>query len=219
MRRIWSFFRGSKKGRILEYQFKEIFRLASLNYVLHISLAIHYNGAMDIARCYKILEIEPDASLEEVKQVYRDLVCVWHPDRFSNNPRLREKAEEKLKQVNLAYEVVTNPQRSGCPQSAFHAKERRKHPRNPCAIVLNHATFDRPCSSMYDFIQDISAGGVFIKTNEQFVAGQTVTLSFALPRFGELLNLSSEVVRVCRRGVGVRFKVSPRYQKFLATFV
>lgn len=175
---------------------------------------------MDIWRCYEILEIEPDASPEQVKQGYKDLVCVWHPDRFSHNPRLREKAEEKLKEVNLAYEIVTDPQRKGCPQSPGRfSRERRKHPRNPCAIVLNHATFNRPCSSMYDFIQDISAGGVFIKTHEQFAVGQTVALSFSLPRFGELLNLSSEVVRLCHEGVGVRFKVSPRYQKFLAAFV
>ena len=69
------------------------------NYLLHISGSIHYNGAMDIVRCYEILEVEPDASLDEVKQVYKDLVCVWHPDRFSHNPRLRKRAEEKLKKL------------------------------------------------------------------------------------------------------------------------
>jgi curved DNA-binding protein CbpA len=59
---------------------------------------------MDIRHCYETLELTPDASVEDVKQAYRDLVNIWHPDRVSNNPRLKQKAEEKLKQINTAYE-------------------------------------------------------------------------------------------------------------------
>lgn len=42
----------------------------------------------------------------ELKQAYKDIISVWHPDRFSANPRLREKAEQKVKHINLAYETV-----------------------------------------------------------------------------------------------------------------
>jgi nucleotide-binding universal stress UspA family protein len=41
-----------------------------------------------------------------LEEAYRDLVQVWHPDRYSYNPRLRSKAEEKLKEVNNAYELL-----------------------------------------------------------------------------------------------------------------
>jgi hypothetical protein len=34
----------------------------------------------ELARCYRVLGLEPGASLEEVKSAYRDLVNVWHPD-------------------------------------------------------------------------------------------------------------------------------------------
>jgi TonB family protein len=50
------------------------------------------------------LEIEPGASPEEVRQAYLDQTKIWHPDRFSNDIRLQKKAEEKLKQINLAYQ-------------------------------------------------------------------------------------------------------------------
>jgi len=59
---------------------------------------------MDIRHCHETLELTPDASVEDVKQAYRDLVNIWHPDRVSNNPRLKQKAEEKLKEINTAYE-------------------------------------------------------------------------------------------------------------------
>lgn len=55
-------------------------------------------------RYYKILGLEPGASPEEVKQAYRDLCRVWHPDRFPNDPRLQQKAQEKQKEINEAYE-------------------------------------------------------------------------------------------------------------------
>src|SRR5918996_2662510 len=51
----------------------------------------------------RVLEIERGASLEEIKQAYRDQTKVWHPDRFSNDLRLQKKAEDKIKQLNLAY--------------------------------------------------------------------------------------------------------------------
>jgi len=59
---------------------------------------------MDITQCYEILELNPDASIDEVQQAYKDLVNIWHPDRVSHNPRLKQKAEEKLKQINAAHE-------------------------------------------------------------------------------------------------------------------
>lgn len=62
---------------------------------------------MDIRKCFETLEIDRGSSLEEARQAYKDLVTIWHPDRFSRNPRLREKAENKLKEINAAYEAVS----------------------------------------------------------------------------------------------------------------
>ena len=51
----------------------------------------------------RILEVEPGAPAEEIRQAYRDQTKVWHPDRFSNDTRLQKKAEERIKQINSAY--------------------------------------------------------------------------------------------------------------------
>jgi hypothetical protein len=61
---------------------------------------------MDIRKCYEVLELRPGYSQADLKLAYKDLVQVWHPDRFVHNPRLKEKAETKLKQINAAYEVL-----------------------------------------------------------------------------------------------------------------
>jgi len=51
----------------------------------------------------RLLEVEPGASTEEIKQAYRDQTKVWHPDRFCNDTRLQQKAEERIRQINSAY--------------------------------------------------------------------------------------------------------------------
>lgn len=68
---------------------------------------------MDIRKCFKILELSPDVTVRELNEAYKDLVSVWHPDRFPNNPRLRKKAEEKLKLLNDAYDNILNYLRTG----------------------------------------------------------------------------------------------------------
>jgi curved DNA-binding protein CbpA len=63
---------------------------------------------MGLRRCLEILDLGREASIEDVNQAYRDCVNVWHPDRFANNPRLREKAEKKLKEINEAHDTLTS---------------------------------------------------------------------------------------------------------------
>ena len=61
----------------------------------------------ELRECYRLLEVEPGASPEEVKRAYRELVKIWHPDRFSHDPNLQWRATEKLKLINLAYEQIS----------------------------------------------------------------------------------------------------------------
>ncbi len=61
---------------------------------------------MNLQRCLKILELETIGSLQDAKRAYKDLVRVWHPDRFQSNPRLKQKADQKLREINLAYNYL-----------------------------------------------------------------------------------------------------------------
>jgi curved DNA-binding protein CbpA len=55
---------------------------------------------------FDILALRPGATPSEIKEAYRDLVKVWHPDRFGNDARLRQKAELQLKLINEAYRIL-----------------------------------------------------------------------------------------------------------------
>lgn len=55
---------------------------------------------------YKVLGVSEDASQEEIRSAYLSLVKKYHPDKYSDNP-LKELANEKLKEINEAYELLT----------------------------------------------------------------------------------------------------------------
>ena len=61
---------------------------------------------------YEVLGVSPNASDEEVKRAYRELARKYHPDNYQNNP-LADLAEEKMKEVNEAYDAITKARSGG----------------------------------------------------------------------------------------------------------
>jgi hypothetical protein len=55
-----------------------------------------------LKRYYNILNISPDASLEEVKSAYRVLAKEYHPDHHPD----KEYAEQRMKEINEAYREI-----------------------------------------------------------------------------------------------------------------
>lgn len=52
---------------------------------------------------YEILELEPEAGLEEIRTAYRRLVKRYHPDVFDGDP---EEAHERMAAINEAYDAL-----------------------------------------------------------------------------------------------------------------
>ncbi|MEX0895839.1 MAG: DnaJ C-terminal domain-containing protein [Patescibacteria group bacterium] len=71
---------------------------------------------------YDILEVKKSASDAEIKSAYRKAALKWHPDK---NPDNKAEAETKFKEINEAYQVLSDKQkRSSYDQyghSAFDA--------------------------------------------------------------------------------------------------
>lgn len=66
---------------------------------------------------YKLLNVNKDASADEMKKSYRKLAMQYHPDRNPNN----KEAETKFKAIAEAYEVLSDPQKRAAYDSYGHA--------------------------------------------------------------------------------------------------
>ena len=106
----------------------------------------------DLGKSYEVLGVKPGVSVAELKAAHRDLAKVWHPDRFVHDPGLQKKAQEKLKEINAAYEVLTSgkvPPRRPAPPPTYATqppvtRRRSHHPRSSglgLALLMFMAVF------------------------------------------------------------------------------
>ena len=61
---------------------------------------------------YKVLGVSRSATDEEIKDAYRSLAKKYHPDQYAESP-LKELADEKMKEINEAYDAITAGRKSG----------------------------------------------------------------------------------------------------------
>ena len=75
---------------------------------------------MPVKDYYKILGVREDASDAEIKKAFRNLAKQYHPDTNPGN----KQAEEKFKEINEAYEVLSNKQKRAQYEQLRHAQAR-----------------------------------------------------------------------------------------------
>jgi len=123
---------------------------------------------MEIKQCIKLLELEGPISADKIKQAYKDMVNIWHPDRFPNNPRLKQKAEQKLKDINVAYTTLMNhlyteqgdDQKQGAkePENSKEIKTSlQKRDRTEAIVEAGTGTVLRLWSNLSSFVHRIAS--------------------------------------------------------------
>lgn len=69
---------------------------------------------------YKVLGVSENATQEEIRRAYLELVKKYHPDRYQGTP-FENEANEKMKEINEAYDMLTKKQSSTSSSSSQYS--------------------------------------------------------------------------------------------------
>lgn len=63
---------------------------------------------MNYEQCCQVLEVDPSAGIDEIKQAYRSKAKEWHPDKHSTESQENiENAERIMQSINAAYTSIS----------------------------------------------------------------------------------------------------------------
>ena len=104
---------------------------------------------------YEILKISENATGEEIKNAYKKLVKKYHPDLFEGDKNF---AEEKIKQINQAYDILSVPQKKAeydnwlHPKSSPYSVSNSPHQTQSSYTQTNHSSAKKPLWSLSEFL-------------------------------------------------------------------
>lgn len=159
-----------------------------------------------LSRYFDILDIRRGASIDEVKRAYRDMAQVWHPDRYVHNPRLRAKAEEKLKTINEAYQQIctytehsstrtSEPPKNSPPPPTSNSSTRSSARADPRGTKPPPDTSPPPPKPPPSSTTDGPASGRKTSNRTGCIVAAMVAMAFLIPLLVSLKNkATSEVV-------------------------
>lgn len=117
---------------------------------------------MDIRTCFTLLDLDPNATIEEAKLAYKAQVRRWHPDQFPAGSVTQMGAQEQLKRINIAYarikaHIPSRPHRPTAPQKQSASRSRsRAHKsqaqRAPSRKTKKHGWLD----TLFDMLNTFS---------------------------------------------------------------
>jgi DnaJ-class molecular chaperone len=61
-----------------------------------------------IVESRKLLGVDKEVELKELKSIYRNFMKDWHPDKIQDNPEAKQEAEEKSKAFIEAYHLLVS---------------------------------------------------------------------------------------------------------------
>lgn len=101
---------------------------------------------------YEILGVNRDATDEQIKAAYREKARKFHPDNFADNPAAAEMANEKMKEINDAYDAAI--------------KRRKNRTSGGSGYANNWGANNESASSNFNDVRRLISSGRFEEAQE-----------------------------------------------------
>jgi hypothetical protein len=63
---------------------------------------------MNLKKCLQVLQLQQAGSKSDVERAYHEMIETWRPNRFAAGSLLQNQAEDKIKEINIAYQTLTS---------------------------------------------------------------------------------------------------------------
>jgi DnaJ-class molecular chaperone len=162
---------------------------------------------------YDLLGVSKNASADEIKKAYRKQALEWHPDRHKDN---KEEAEKRFKEINEAYQVLSDSQKKSAydqfghaaftpgggfaNQGGFPGQSSQGGKYGPFSYTYTTSGGDSPFSG-FDF-------GDPFDIFEQFFGGTPFRQARQLPRYGITIDFMEAV-----KGIEKEVKIEGKKRK------
>lgn len=113
---------------------------------------------------YQVLGVSPNATDDEIKQAYRALVRKYHPDKYAGTD-LADMANEKMKDINAAYEQIQEMRKRGATGEYSTAGDR--------SYSSSHENYSQ------------SSGGIYAQIRSMINAGELEKAEILLQSVGQ----------------------------------
>ncbi|MBR4327483.1 MAG: J domain-containing protein [Bacteroidales bacterium] len=161
---------------------------------------------------YKILEVDSNATADQIKKSYRRLAMTYHPDRNPGN----KAAEDMFKEINEAYDVLSNPEKrqkfdlmrdgknnstdfytknSGSTSSYKKTSGGTKSGSNDDDFDFDLDYFKRKTSEYSDFFNNFFRNSTLFK-GDDFTGAITISLQEAYTGSTRILNILDQKLRI-----------------------
>ena len=105
---------------------------------------------------YKALGVSVNATDEEIKKAYRALARKYHPDNFAGTP-MAELAEEKMKEINEAYDMLTKAHSSTARENTSDNVDANTFAYARIRRMINSGSIDEANATL-DYISPTARG-------------------------------------------------------------
>ena len=92
---------------------------------------------------YSVLGVDHNASEDDIKSAYRALARKYHPDNFADNETARTMAEEKMKEINEAYDTIMKGRKNSGYGNAGSSTYDTSHNRSVYITVRSYINSGR----------------------------------------------------------------------------
>lgn len=118
---------------------------------------------MNRIEALRILGLEDDASLDDIKIAYKEMAQILHPDRFGSSKKLQDRATEQFKNLQEAYDFLLSNKKGSRTKSATTEQARSYSEANEYeARLAGIAAARTQLVAQRDAISDERRNGVII---------------------------------------------------------